>query len=483
MKMVKEYRWYIGFLLVMVVFVLLSGFNGLYGQDSYEYLRFTKALVVFYKSGISPGSFFWPLLYPITGSVLSFVFGATFSLQLISICSLIGSAVFLEKINRLLYPEKAGFGKMYVFLAFMLSPYILRASLVIMSDMLCVFMVTGAWYCLFKYRSLPRGKYLIWFSAFAVAAIATRYAAMVILFIPLAVVAYHIVNDRRWKAVAISIVVSAIIILPYYLMHRYLPFAFIKDDWITTWSFANFFKSDFITAGGGVSHYTIWNIVYVFYNLVHPAFCFAGIVFIMLSLKYVKKMWAEVVFIVASIVLYALFLAGIPFQNLRFLILSFPLVVVLFYPAFNRISVYLSERKGVSKMKVNTIYIMAAIIQIAFFCRVLMPFYHDNKIEKQLSGLVLQYPGLPLYTFSVDGALKAYGVSNPIINLYDVKLDTLKQAPGEKLVLFNEKQWAEPWRGKNPMLNWNYIKHTFMLTKVKDLPDGWQLYTAFDKVN
>lgn len=483
MKMVKEYRWYIGFLIALVVFVLLSGFNGLYGQDSYEYLRFTKALVLFYKSGISPGGFFWPLLYPITGSVLSFVFGATFSLQLISIFSLVGSAVFLEKINRLLYPEKAGQGKVYVFLAFMLSPYILRASLVVMSDMLCVFMITGAWYCLFKYRSLPSNKYLIWFSAFAVAAITTRYAAIVVLFIPLVVVAYHIINDRRWKVAAISIIVWAIVILPYYLLHRHLPFAFIKNDWLTTWSFANFFRSDFITDGGGIAHYNTWNVIYVFYNLAHPAFCFAGILFTVLSLKYLKKMRAEVIFTMASIVLYALFLAGIPFQNLRFLILSFPLVVVLLYPAFIRIINYLCEGRGMGKMKVNAIYLIAAVIQIALFCRVLMPFYHDSKIEKQLTAVILQYPGLPLYTFSVDGALKAYGVSNTIINLYDVKLDTLKQAPGEKLVLFNEKQWAEPWRGKNPMLNWNYIKHTFTLTKVKDLPDGWQLYTAFDKIN
>lgn len=478
MKLIKEYRWYIGFLLILIAFALVSGFNGLYGQDSYEYLRFSRALLGFYKSGVSPGNFFWPLLYPIAGSILSFAFGPIFSLQFVSICSLIGAAIFLEKIIGLIYFSKGRSERIYVFLVFLLSPYVLRASLVVMSDMLCVFLLTGAWYFFFKYRSLPRSRHIIWFSAFAVAAVATRYAAIVVLIIPAIISVYHIVKDRRWKVAAISIIISAIIVLPHILLRHNHPFAFIKHDWITEWSFADFFKTRFDTADG-IAHYSAWNIVYVFYNLGHPAFCFAGLALLVLSLKYFSKMKAEATFVAASILLYALFLAGIPLQNLRFLILSFPLVVVFFYPAFKRINDYLGSKTGESQVKIYMVYIMGALVQIGLFCRVLMPFYHDNKIEKQLAAVILQHPQIPVYTFSVDGALKAYGVHNTIINLYDVRLDTLKQSTSSRLVLFNEKQWSETWKGQNPMINWSYIKRNFKLTKEEDLPDGWELYTAF----
>jgi hypothetical protein len=107
-----------------------------------------------------------------------------------------------------------------------------------------------------------------------------------------------------------------------------------------------------------------------------------------------------------------------------------------------------------------------------------MPFYHDNKVEKQIATEVLKQPNVPIFTFSIDGALLAYGVNNRIINLYTAKLDTLPPLNAEILVLFNEKQFAEDWKGQKPMTNWEYIQKNFNPVKIEDLPDGWVLYKA-----
>src|SRR5579883_1529147 len=98
MRIVKAYRIYIIFLLLTFAFTIIVHFNGLYGQDSYEYLRYTYRLVWFVRTGNPPGDFYWPLLYPVVGAVLSIIQKPVFALQLISMLSLVGAAFYLKKI-------------------------------------------------------------------------------------------------------------------------------------------------------------------------------------------------------------------------------------------------------------------------------------------------------------------------------------------------------------------------------------------------
>lgn len=470
--MIKAYRLYLIFLVSLIIFVIAVGFNGLYGQDSYEYLRFTNSLSLFYKTGTPTGDFFWPLMYPILGSFLSCVLKPVIALQIISIISFVGAAIYVDKTIELVYASESKYKKVFVFLVFLLAPYLLRASLVVMSDMLAVFFLAGAYYYMVKYRVFLQGRYFFMFIALAMAAIATRYASFVLLIVPGLFIKTDFLKHFRWKAFIASGIVSVLIALPHFLLRSKAPLAFLGHDWITGWSPANFFKNSFFTADGH-EQYPVYNILYVFYNLFHPAYCFAGVVLMLLSIKHFKR--SKMLIPGVSILLYALFLAGIPLQNLRFLLLSFPLVVIVLYEGFKELMDYLVEKGNFSSPKKITVYVLIALIQLTLFYRVFMPFYHDNKIEEQVAEEVLKYPGIPIYTFSIDGALKAYGANNKIISMYNTKLDSVK---GQKLVLFNEAEFADEWKGQPPMLNWQYLQQKYLLTKVKDLPDGWTLYTA-----
>jgi len=466
-----QVKWYFFFLLVLLIFVWAIHFNGLYGQDSYEYLRYTKCIKAFIKTGANPGDYFWPVLYPISGALFSFLFPVPFALQFISMLALVTAAIYLEKILVLLFPSGKSLATLYVFLFFLLSPYMLRASLVIMSDSLTILWIVMGAYYFQKYRNTLANKYFLWLIFCFTAAIFTRYAAFVVIF-PLAVVAAYLFL-RNFKIVPfiIAILIVFLIFLPHIFIRRESPFQFIHHEWLDTWSPRNLFRNHFNT-GNGRSSYFFKNIIYAFFNVAHPAFCFAGIVFFFtcLHLSY-KKLKLGITPYLISVFLYAFFLAGIPFQNMRFLLLSFPFVLIILYRGYEYVEQLSKNRRGWQYVVITIV-----IIQFALFYRVFVPFYNDNKVEKYMANKMLSYSNRTVYTFSIDGALKSYGFVGNIINMAEIKLDTVKKIDTNFLVLFNPSEFSETWKNEIPMKNWEFLNKHYDLIKLEDMPNGWELY-------
>ena len=65
--------WTVGLAGAWLAVRIATGFDGLSGQDPYEYARFGEALRFWLLSGADPGLFFWPVLYPLAGGALSLV--------------------------------------------------------------------------------------------------------------------------------------------------------------------------------------------------------------------------------------------------------------------------------------------------------------------------------------------------------------------------------------------------------------------------
>ena len=93
------------FLSIALLACRLFGFNGLYGQDSHEYLRYAKAIKLYLNGGSDAGNFFWPVVYPFVGALLSFIVPIKISLQVVSIFSAAVCYVYFGKSLNLLYPE------------------------------------------------------------------------------------------------------------------------------------------------------------------------------------------------------------------------------------------------------------------------------------------------------------------------------------------------------------------------------------------
>ena len=133
----KRKFFYPSLFLLLLIFVTAISFNGLYGQDAYEYFRYTKALHNFFLTGEKPYDFFWSYMYPFVASLFSFVFSAEFSLQLVSILAFVGTIYFTEKIILLLNTESKITTRIYLLLFLFLSPFSLRMAVTDMSDVLC----------------------------------------------------------------------------------------------------------------------------------------------------------------------------------------------------------------------------------------------------------------------------------------------------------------------------------------------------------
>ncbi len=100
---------FLSYLIPTVIFfavIFIWKFNGLYGQDSHEYLRYSRSLSLFFSDGKTLNNFFWPVYYPLSGAILSFIkFSNILSLQLISLASFLFAIFYVKRNLRLIYLE------------------------------------------------------------------------------------------------------------------------------------------------------------------------------------------------------------------------------------------------------------------------------------------------------------------------------------------------------------------------------------------
>ncbi|MFI5172749.1 MAG: hypothetical protein ACHQFW_10180, partial [Chitinophagales bacterium] len=294
------------FIILVLLFTIqiLSGFNGLFGQDSYEYIKILRG----YSQKEMPYSVF-PAAYPMVGFLVGLLIGNDiFTLQLISMLSLVLAFIYLNKILDFIYKPQEKSKLLYILVFFILSPYILRFSLIAMSDMMNIFLCLGFIYYFFLFRTENELKQLVALSIFGAAAIYTRYASAIILLIPAIIIIQIIIRSGRWKYFLITILPLLILSIPEFLFrHRFLfwnveagnsalAYFYVPQQW----SLLNFFKKDFYNLDGW-QHYDSPNILFVFRNIIHPAFIFCGIIFILFVKR--KDIMKQEIYILLSIIL------------------------------------------------------------------------------------------------------------------------------------------------------------------------------------
>jgi hypothetical protein len=466
---------------LLLITNLLIGFNGLYGQDSFEYLRYSRELHEFI-SGVSPiGKFFWPVLFPLAGALVSFIMPDIIALQTVSIIFYGLTMMFLHKILKYLYPDKVKEVNIYLFLFFSLSPFVLRYSSVVMSDAMAMCFITGFFYFFLLFRVEGNKYYYLLLVFFGLAAVNTRYASIAIVSIPLGIAFLSFVKSFNLKYFILSLIMILIVFLPDIILEFNGSHGLSGPVLIPEWSVKNFTRNEFFTASGYQS-YTFPNILFVLSNFVNPGYIVAGILFLlMVKRNIMKKSFISLILIVS--VAYALFLAGLTTQNSRFLLLTFPCVVILYSGSFFRFSDFINNtdtfishnnilkrfQKQIPVILISGIF----LIQILLFFRALRPAYKDSVCIKEIADRIKSYPDKTIYTFNIDMGLKAYKVKNEIINLWSERINNFR--PGS-LVLFNYVNSYRQWKDLNPMYNWERVNTEYYLLLIEKLPGGWNLY-------
>ena len=455
--------------IVLILIRIICDFNGLYGQDSYEYLRYSRRLTEFFTAGMPPGDYFWPVNFPLLGAILSLVIRDNiFALQLISMLSFILTAFYTLLLIQLIYPNAGRVADLYLLLFLILSPFLFQSAFLVMSDMLAVFFTTASIYHMLKFRRVQNRTDFFLTIFYSSLAVMTRYAAAVVLLIP-AILLITIFFERfRFADLVLGLLIASLCFTPHFFIKGRNAVDFIGHQWLQAWSVKNWFLSEFSTSDG-FHKYRLPNLLYGLSNFYYPGFFFMGIVFIFLMQKRIFYR-LEYLILYAPAILYALFLAGIPFQNMRFFLLTFPVVVVSMFLPFQRF-----RHKVLSK----NIYLWSfagfvILVQTALIYKYSSGIYRTNQAEKYIAKTVLSYSSRPVYTFAIDGALKCYGVDgDDIVNVWYSKLDSAKISA---LVLFNEDKFKRQWKNRNPMINWQMIRNNYRLEKIESLPSGWELF-------
>lgn len=462
-------------LLALVVVDVMLGFNGLYGQDPHYYFQYSQALTANFAGGESPAmDFFWPVLYPISGAVPSLLgVSQAFWLQLVSCLSIGFAALYSYKILAVFYPDKEKRIYWYVLLGLVASPYLLRSSVVVMSDALCVALIVAALYHVLQYGRLLKAKHLIFASICIGSAVMTRYVAAVILLVPGIYLAISIVKNKKWIHFLYGALFLAACVVPHILLKGENTARFLTHGVFGEWSLFNVFSRDFVTSEGQL-HYTFPNIVYGMFNFVHPGYFVLGLpVLVFLRKRHFMK--REQLMLCLALAIYLIFAIGIPNQNTRFLLVSFPLAALILFPAYDALLNKLEQLKSLRLLLAGVV----ALVQIALFVYVFKPFYDAQQLEKNIAFTLDHYEAdRTVYTFAMNLALQSYDISQDIESLYDSEIDNFDVG---SVVLFAPERFAEQWADQNPMRNWELLNNDYEIKQLEEFEQGWKLYEIVGK--
>lgn len=456
-------------LLALIRLLLPHGltFNGLYGQDSYAYLAQSRAWLAWMQGGPAPPEFFWPEGYPILGAVLGMVFpvGIAMLLQLISMLSASAILYFSIRLGRGLFPNLRWTGAI-MFLIIGLSPWGLRSGMLVMSDSLGVALLAAAGWWAWCYAKDQKAKYLLGAGLALGLAVSVRYPLALPGLLPMAVVGWGARKHKDLRVVIFPLAVAAVV-FAHFSLHKEMEGGLAGHHFLSDWSPANWFRRDFAMQDGQF-HYSSPNLIYALGGFWHPGLVGLGLVAIPLGIWWkVFVRDRRLLVLAGSMLVYLLFLAGIPFQNPRFLLPMLPFAGLLYLPVLARLADFLGKQwkyaAGLATVVVHlglTGYTSVKLLKM-------------NQSERHIAEALAQHQGKTLYTFGMDGAVKAYQPEIKVVNLWDAPLQSARVG---ELVLFNEGAFREQWKGKNPMINWDFLNQNYNLHRVKSFAEGWNLY-------
>lgn len=211
-------KWFLIASSVLLILATLSclafGFDGLYGQDSYAYL-----FQINHLETLTTQDAFYPPFYAFLGWIFQWIFqNPTLSLQWVSLLSWFGTGLLLYKIatqSLQLNNKLAGLG---ILILFIFSPFVMRMSLLVMSDSLALFMAVFSIYLgLF---SKHKWSYSLFFVVAALALL-TRYALVPLLMPTLFLVIFRLFQQRSFNVwlsalMGISIGLTALLVNMFY---------------------------------------------------------------------------------------------------------------------------------------------------------------------------------------------------------------------------------------------------------------------------
>lgn len=452
---------------VLVVLRVFLGFDGLYSQDSYEYLRYSKAIKSWLLGGDHPGNYFWASLYSFLGAILSLsTLEATLSLQVLSV---IGGAILVLYTSKIIHllnlSVNLSFIRVYVVLGLLFSPYLFRMIFCSMTDTLSISIMVSSLYYILKYDKNRASKSLFISVVLSAVAFNIRYASGIALFLPILSVLVLGLKDKKYAVVLVSLLFSLSIFIPHYILKSNESFSLFSQQSLSEWSVLNFFKSTHVTQFDGTITYPFINLVKILEVFYHPGFVFFGPL-LFFFIRSIKTNFPQKV-LLTSLVVYLLFIAGMNLQNQRFLLTALPIVIILLFPAYKHFIVWFK-----TKFSIKYLIIGITVIQFVLLLMAMKPFVLMNSNNKKIVEVIDVIQGVKVYTLGMEGALRTYG-QREVISLWGMDKERLSQ---NSLIVINENT-IEQFELNHQLFPVFYdYKSREKLSLVKKVSGDWSVY-------
>jgi len=458
-----------------LLFVLIFQFDGLYGQDAYTYYDNSAAVIQAVQNFRLPPNFYWPVGYPLFTSLFSLFTAGNLGLAGL-IVSLIAGAllpgvIFLLTRGILRFPpEYRSYSQnntltkqnyhiaCFAGIITCFSGAPVKSSLVIMSDAAGLLFASLSMLFLVKYAADGIARHIILTFVFAALAIMTRYAYFMIL-IPVGIFcANHVLKEHihntynrgeTVKHLFFALLAGAVVFMPQLLFIAKYGIAYFPKDpeqqsWVMKWSPANFFLRDFVTVDGAM-HYTLWNGLYYLSPICHPlSLSLFGFTFLYGLLTLIRgKNYRVLSFCLIWFLPIYLYLAGSPYQSLRYTLSYLPPFVIV-----------AAIGLGAIKNKRIAVFILAAgsAVSIGFSVYHLKGFSDQKNNELEIVRLVdnIVPAGSKLFAFQITAAINHYSKIRAYEFFYfDGKSleKEIEKSSGDVYFILPEHQLETQWKG------------------------------------
>lgn len=459
------------------------GFDGLYGQDAYAYYNFAGELGRTIGQGTTLPPFFWPLGYPTLLAAGFAVFGATpLTAQAISLAlgALIAPLVYV--LARQMGAKTAG--ALAAGLITAACGQAIQSSIVVMADIPALFWATASAVCLMHYITAMRPcgttqnndspqksatgsihtERRRWLAAAALLlalACVTRwlYLALIPAWGAALVLAWRGAPARgvRWRETLLAGGAAALVLLPQAAISVQSPFPVLNHAWVEGWQAQNALSQHFDNADGHFDYAQVNAVFYgqPFYDAYYLAPPFAP--FALAGVWMLRRERVKLALLLGWATLPYLFLAGIPYQNIRFALIMTPPIAVLAGVGMG----WLFERQRV-------VYAAVLIGGLALSVNAALPTIHTfigNQMNDKaaVTWAIERVPAeARLYAFGLTQPLMAYAPFE-VHELYNETPNSIQaqQADGtDSYLLLNVWQVEHQWAGRPLEMTYQWLRDT-----------------------
>jgi hypothetical protein len=457
-------------LLVALTVVFIFDFNGLFGQDTHEYYRFSHVISDFLLGKGEVEGFYWTIMYPFIGALLQLVIGESpYALQAISLLSHIGSAIFLLKYVQKNHDDKAAI--MLIIVGFVFSPVMFKNGFHVMSEPLTVFFLCGSIYYFKEYSKFSKVKHLtVWFF-FVAFAVFTRYPVFILL-IPQGIFVFlRIVKSGKYHYLTIGALAILVASLPEMLISVGSPKGggLFDNYFLKSWSALNLFRSSFLTADG-TQVYVLANILFASKLFWYPVF-FTPFVFLLFWARRNDFIKSDHLIYTCSIGLYLIFSAGFPFQNIRILIPAFPFLIILSIKPFIRCW-HWRKLAGYELLR-NCSLLIFICAQLGMFFYLINGSAKRNHFEKEVANYIESIDNKRYFGYDLDVAVNSYlGDSKRVENLI-IELHEFREGD---VLFFNKYQFEKVWINSNVDTNLQSALYAHDTVRIYSFGSEWAVY-------